>query len=279
MGTNVIENELEISHRPLVSVVMALSKWDQYCDQAISSILNQNYSFFEFLIVANGSSTAEIVTKLKIYNDVRIKVLSTDLGGLSNALNYGISIARGKYIARMDGDDVSYPKRLIRQVDFLEENPSCYMVSSRPHLIDCNGVVLPDRMVAFKGSILPNIFLPVINSFCHPLVTFRRDKFIDIGGYKYGFHSEDHELFLRMKSFSKKCEFATVLSEELGAYRRHGNQLTTQNLYRTSLDVSIFLLRYFLLTGNILCLIGLIWNFPLIVVFKRLTRKVLRRCH
>jgi len=100
---------------------MAVYNGERYLKESISSILKQTYKDFEFLIIDDGSSdsTSEII---KSFDDPRIiAIKNTNNIGLSRSLNKGIKLSKGKYIARMDADDISLPERLKKQVDFMEE--------------------------------------------------------------------------------------------------------------------------------------------------------------
>ncbi len=112
---------------PLVSVVMPTYNAGKYVEEAISSILGQTFSDFEFIIVDDGSTdrTPEI---LRTYTDPRIQLLFNEKNeGNYPARNRGCRLARGKYIAVMDGDDVAMPERLEKQVKFMEENPDFFL--------------------------------------------------------------------------------------------------------------------------------------------------------
>ena len=108
---------------PKVTVLMPVYNAADYVKEAIDSILNQTFDDFEFLIFNDGStdSSADIV---KSYKDQRIKFYDyAQNQGYVHHLNYGIEIAKGEYIARMDADDISLPRRFEKQVEFMDTNP------------------------------------------------------------------------------------------------------------------------------------------------------------
>lgn len=114
-----------VASAPRVSVVMSVHNGGQYLAEAIDSILSQTFTDFEFIIVDDGSSDLTFDT-LAIYQkqDARIRAHHFEVRrGLSTALNFGIRLAHGCYIARMDADDISLPTRLQEQVLFLDGNP------------------------------------------------------------------------------------------------------------------------------------------------------------
>ncbi len=114
---------------PTVSIIMPIYKTAAYLKEAVDSILNQTFTDFELIALNDGSpdNAEEVMDR---YNDSRIVRHKGEHNvGLSNILNIGIEMARGKYIARMDSDDISLPKRLECQVSFLELHPEIDLVS------------------------------------------------------------------------------------------------------------------------------------------------------
>ena len=97
----------------LISVILPVYNGEKYLKESIESILNQTYTNFEFIIIDDGSkdSSLEIIKEYE-KEDERIIVISRENKGLVASLNEGIATAKGKYIARMDADDVSLSERL-----------------------------------------------------------------------------------------------------------------------------------------------------------------------
>src|SRR4051812_10668575 len=105
---------------PLISVVMPVYNCQRYLASAIGSILTQSYADFEFVIVDDGSTdrSREIIEGFA-KKDSRVKLISRPNTGIVGALNDGVAAARGKYIARMDADDISMPERFQKQLDYM----------------------------------------------------------------------------------------------------------------------------------------------------------------
>ncbi|EOH9579889.1 glycosyltransferase family 2 protein, partial [Campylobacter jejuni] len=170
---------------PLVSIVMPCYNRQEYIVDAIESILNQTYSNFEFIIIDDCSTdnTYEIVKKYA-ENDKRIIVLKNEKNqGIVYALNRGFSIAKGKYIARMDDDDISLPNRLEKQVEYMEANLNITVLGSFIEVFNekfekCYSWVCEDDPEIL--SILINFFNPM----CHPSVMIRRE-FLNFYNLKY----------------------------------------------------------------------------------------------
>jgi glycosyltransferase involved in cell wall biosynthesis len=121
-----------------ISVVMTAYNSERYIGPAIESILNQTFHDFEFIIVDDGSSdeTDKIV---RSYNDKRIVYTKNEKNlGQTKSLNIGIKLSRGKYIARMDADDISHSRRLQTQFDYLEKHNDVSILGSWAEYIDYN---------------------------------------------------------------------------------------------------------------------------------------------
>ena len=118
--------------RPLVSVLMPAYNAGHTIARALDSIINQTYKNLEIVIINDHSNdvTSEIL-ELYMKRDKRIHVYTNQLSsGVAGALNYGLSLCGGKYIARMDADDVSHLNRIEKQVDYMEDNPEVGILGS-----------------------------------------------------------------------------------------------------------------------------------------------------
>src|SRR5688500_9607984 len=120
---------------PIISVVLPVYNSENYIKEAIDSILNQTFKDFELIIINDGSvdRSAEVIQAIK---DSRIVYVDQQNSGLAATLNRGIQMARGKYIARQDNDDISIPERLDMQVNFMENNPGVALLGTCAEIID-----------------------------------------------------------------------------------------------------------------------------------------------
>lgn len=121
---------------PLVSIGMSVFNDAGTVELAIRSILNQSYEYWELIIVDDGSSdaSAEIIARFK---DQRIVLIADQKNlGLAVRLNQIVAIAKGKYFARMDADDLSFPERLEKQVAYLEAHPEVDLLGAAALVID-----------------------------------------------------------------------------------------------------------------------------------------------
>lgn len=124
---------------PLVSIGMPIFNCEKTLKSAINSVLNQTYSNWELILIDDGSKDRTL-SVAKSFNDSRIEVISDGLNlKLPHRLNQIINLSRGKYFARMDGDDVSYPERLQTQVEYLENNPNVDILGTQILIFDSDG--------------------------------------------------------------------------------------------------------------------------------------------
>jgi glycosyltransferase involved in cell wall biosynthesis len=184
---------------PLVSVLMSVYNSEAYLTEAIESILNQSMTDFEFIIINDGSTdkSTEILRKYPS-KDHRITLIEQSNIGLTESLNKALYIAKGKYIARQDSDDISHPDRLQMQIDFLEKNSDYFMIGSCGILIDGQGKKIKDIEVLTEYYKI-NERLTTNNQFIHGSIVARRDAIIEIGGYRNKFiYAQDYDLWLRL---------------------------------------------------------------------------------
>ena len=162
---------------PLVSVLMAVYNGEAYLGEAIESILRQTFSFFEFIII-DDASTDNSRRLAESYRDSRIRVVSNPRNlRLAGSLNRGINLARGKYIARMDADDICHPDRLEKQVAFMEENCDVGVSGSWLYCFGDKKQLWDYPLTS--GMIKSNLLFH--NQLGHPTVIMRREAMLKNG--------------------------------------------------------------------------------------------------
>ena len=172
--------------------------------KSITSILEQTFSDFEFIVCDDGS-TDNTYELLKKYADTdnRIKLLQNEKNlGLVKTLNKCLEIAEGRFIARHDCDDYSALNRFEKQIKYLEENPDVSILGSAAYLFDENGIWGKDVM---PRKVRNEDFL-FNNPYKHGSVILRRDALQKAGGYRIAketVRNEDYDLFMRMQIFCK----------------------------------------------------------------------------
>jgi glycosyltransferase involved in cell wall biosynthesis len=189
---------------PKVSVVMSVYNGGRFLHEAIDSILAQTFTDLEFIVVDDGS-TDSTPAILRGYGD-RLRVHTQSNQGLTRALNAGLSLARGEYIARMDADDVAEPQRLEKQVAYLDSHPEVGLLGTACHEIDEQGRILR-TVVMPTGDAQLRATLAKFNPFIHSSAMFRRTLTDRLGGYNedvlYWHNSEDYELWIRLAAHSQ----------------------------------------------------------------------------
>jgi glycosyltransferase involved in cell wall biosynthesis len=211
--------------KPLVSIVIPVHNGEEYIKEAIDSCLNQTYGNIE-IIVVDDKSTDDTLKILKEYRD-KITVISVEKqNGLGNVLNIGIRASKGQYIARMDADDVMYPSRIEKQVEYMQEHPSCVAVSGQIDIIDSDGNITGHREYAIEDrDIKKNMFL--FQPFAHPAVMLRKSTLEDVGLYPENMWKvEDVKLFFLL---SQKGEFHNIEDTVL-KYRMTFNTQSQSNM-------------------------------------------------
>jgi glycosyltransferase involved in cell wall biosynthesis len=262
---------------PRVSVVMGLATVDAYLRPAINSILDQTFKDFEFIIVVDEGVPSIRQEILSFYsNEHRIKIMqSPALGGLAYALNMGIGQARGEYIARMDGDDLSLPDRLMEQVRFMDENKDVAVLGCRVPMIDANSEKLNREYPYYQTNREIRRALPFRNPLVHPALMFRKTALLAVHGYKYGNSAEDYEMFIRMAR-NPDLKFHN-LDKVLFAYRRHNLQATNLNRVKSNYyDKSGYLFTEFLRSRSLRYLGGIFVMHPIIYRVRMFFRRRLR---
>ena len=208
---------------PQVSILMPVHNTAPYLREAMDSLLSQTFSDFE-LIVLNDCSPDNAEEILDTYNDPRIVRYRGEKNvGLSNVLNVGIELARGKYIARMDSDDISLSNRLQVQVDYLEAHPEIDLVSVGMQLFGAKEEVWIREQNPEKVKIEALFHSPVL----HASSVWRKDSF-EKDGLRFRQEmvpAEDYDLWTR--ALTKGLKLAN-LPEVLYKYRLHSTQATLQ---------------------------------------------------
>ena len=251
---------------PRVTVLLPCHRADEYLRVAIESILQQTLTDFELLILLDKrlwGQEAEVLRFTK--SDPRaVLVPSLAVGGLAAGLNLGISRARGEYLARMDGDDISLPQRLAAQVEFLDRHPDIVAVGSRLRLIDEHGRELSQAYPFYQTDREIRAVLPLRNPMPHPALMFRKSVLFELGGYKYAHSAEDWELFIRMARV--KGNGLHNLDQTLVQYRRHASQITRPELTGAVFyETAAFLFSEWLRTGSLKYLFAIGIKLPFVV--------------
>ena len=231
----------------LVSIALCSNIVDEYFYRAIDSLLLQTFKDIEIIVVLNGEAKNKANEVESKYEDIEcMKVIATNISYINHSLNLAIDYSNGKYIARMDADDISYPNRIEMQWKFMEANSQVGMCGSWYDLIDKDDLFVsqvekPCSDHDIRRSIVYG------NPFCHPTVMFRKQIVASLGGYLNGMYAEDYDLWVRMAKVSE-LKFANIPQSLLG-YRlvSNGAARGSRIAYRS---VSEIAWREFISSGN-----------------------------
>lgn len=227
----------KVDDNPVVSIGIPFYNAENYLSDAITSVLAQTYSYWELILVDDGSTDNSLQIAQKFAaTDYRIRIISDGLNKkLPARLNQIIDEAKGEFIARMDADDIMHPQRLEKQIEFLKQNKKYDLVSSGLISIDNLNKIKGFRCVShfFDDFFTAKLSYPIV----HPSVMARkswyeRNKYSE----KYS-RAEDFELWTR--AIVNKNFRMAVLPDLLLYYREEGNLSKDKivNSYKDTLEI------------------------------------------
>ena len=217
-----------MNHRPLISVVMPVYDCVLYLEQSINSILKQTFEDFELIIIEDCSSDGT-VDVLRKFVDPRIKIINNQSNeGVSKSTNKGFKLARGKYIARMDGDDIAVKDRFEKQLRILENNPDIFV---------CGGLVKylggTNSIIKYKETNREIVTELLIScSVCMGTAMFRRKELKSYFYDEKKRSGEDYDFWSKIVGLG---EFYNI-QEVLLLYRVHENQASKKHKTQQIID-------------------------------------------
>ncbi len=220
---------------PEISVIMSVYNGEAYLAEAVESVLHQTFSRFELIVIndCSSDSTGEILAALAA-KDSRIKVHTNEVNlRLPASLNKAISLCQGKYIARMDADDICLPDRLAKQYEFMEEHPDVALSSCR-FMTMKNGVYASGGAGGRCDNEALRAMLLMANPILHPGVIAKADVMKQMRYDESLTCTEDLELWTRIAMAGLKMQ---LLPECLMLYRLHDKQITSTTLERQHTEV------------------------------------------
>jgi glycosyltransferase involved in cell wall biosynthesis len=210
--------EEKVANNPKISLVMPVYNEEKYLQESIPSILNQTFGDFEFIIIDNGSKDRSLEI-IKSYKDERIKLIHLDVNiGAAKAVNMGIKIAKGKYIASFCADDISDPKRFELEFDYLEKNPHIFLVGASAIYIDENGKEIR-RFRKYNDYKMLAWRLRKGCSIVYPSIMFRNEGFY----LDSSLLADDHNFYLVLLKNGKNL---TNISPFLVKHRVHSQSIS-----------------------------------------------------
>jgi len=219
-----------------------------FVQTSIKSILKQSFTGFEFLIIDDGS-TDNTVAMVESFTDKRIRLIKNKNNmGVAWTLNRGLDLARGKYVVRMDADDICYRKRLLKQFQFMESNSHVGVAGSWVKYFGDQPPVI-DRTPS--GPEVVKAYMLFDNPIYHPSVIIRK-SLLDLNNLRYHSkysRSEDYELWIRAAEFLSldnlqepllkfRCHNASVTSTDAQTMQDQACELLRRGLNKFNIDVT-----------------------------------------
>jgi exopolysaccharide biosynthesis predicted pyruvyltransferase EpsI/glycosyltransferase involved in cell wall biosynthesis len=217
---------LDVSDPPLISVVMPCHNSEAYIPESLWSILDQTCGDFELLIIIEADQADRTTEIISLFHDVRVKTLqNTGKPGLAQSLRFGVNAARGKYIARMDADDIAFPERFEKQIKYFEEHSDVSLCGAGQQYFGSEDRIHqpPGEHERIKAGLLFKCDL------CHTTIMFDRNDFVSRDLlYDPDHPQEDYELWHRAVW---ELKFANI-PEVLGLYRKSDGGVTAAKIDR-----------------------------------------------
>jgi len=207
---------------PIISVLMSAFNAEKYIEETIDSVLNQSFKNFEFIIINDGS-TDTTEKKILSYKDSRIRFFNNKKNiGLTKSLNRGLKIAKAKYVARIDADDLLTKDYLKKKLEFFKKNKDIAIIGSWVEVIDQNS----KKIKIIKYNLDPVIIkwsMILKNQIAHSSAFFVKDIIIKEGAYKEIYrYSQDFDLWF---SVSRKNRIINI-PQPIVKYRVHKNSIS-----------------------------------------------------
>lgn len=205
---------------PAISVIMPAYNCEAFIRESVESILSQTFTDFEFFII-DDASTDRTVEIIKEYNDTRINLIVKPANtGYTDSLNMAIKFAKGKYIARMDADDISLPDRLSRQYDYLRQHDDVGICGTNITFFGSKSGL--SKYLENHSDIIKNLGFSC--PFAHPTVMMQKKIFTEHALYydKNFEPAEDYDLWIKILSVTKGHNIQIPLLK----YRAHEKQIS-----------------------------------------------------
>jgi glycosyltransferase involved in cell wall biosynthesis len=213
-----------LNSTPMISVLIPIFNGEKYLNHSLESIVNQTFIDFEVLLIDDGSTDGSMsILNEFAHHDKRVRIISKTNSGLTDTLNRGLLECRGKWIARMDQDDIASPKRLEQQVRKIESDEAIVLVGS-------DFVTLDEQTRKTKRYKIPSTHEQMVKRlerlrgfFPHSSALIHAETIRRIGGYDpLALFNEDWDLWLRLS----ECGKIGSVSEPLVIIRKHPLQMT-----------------------------------------------------
>ncbi len=209
-----------------ISVILPVYNSQEFLSQSINSILNQTYKNFELIIIDDGSTdNSKEICKNFSKKDNRIIFIDDDHKGLTASLNKALEIAKGKFIARQDADDVSLPERFEKQINWFLKDERRVLCGTNCKILNKNNVYKNNRSLKFTNSGIAKK-LKYSNCFVHSSTMFLRNSSQNLGNYDDNLeYAQDYDLWWKLTTLGEVGN----LSEKLLILRKRETSISVKN--------------------------------------------------
>src|SRR5438309_929617 len=219
---------------PSISIIMVTRNVERFLAESIESILGQSFKDFEFIITDFGSTDkSKAIVRSYAARDARIVFREIPHCSLPEARNTSTRLARGRYVAIMDSDDIAFPDRLLWEFEFMERHPQVGLLGGATEWIDATGRSLeihgfPTQDREIRSELATRC------PFCQPTVLIRSEAFALVGGYRAVFaQAEDYDLWLRIAEHFEIANLKQVVLK----YRIHPYQMSMRKRKQQTLCI------------------------------------------
>jgi len=233
-GPSAATSHSSVFHAPIVSVVMPVYNSELYLADSIGSVLAQTFTDWELICIDDGSSDGSLEV-LRHYEraDGRVRVVTRPHIGVTRARNDGMAVARGRYIAAMDSDDVALPARLRQQVAYMECHPECVCLGAAVTVVGPDLMPICDEPKSLDHQTIDCQTLAGSGSAIRqPVAMFRTEAVRMIGGYRDEcFTGEEADLYLRLAEVGRLANLQDSMllyRQRLGSVNRTQRALQEQ---------------------------------------------------
>ena len=229
---------------PVITALMSVYNGDQWLNECIQSVLNQSFKDFEFLIIDDGSTDKTLMILEEFAkNNERIKIISQDNIGLTKSLAKGVSISKGKWIARIDCDDLCEPNRFKDQYSYAIKN-KCHLIGSYSKYISASNKFSKETKCPIIHKKLLKNLISQKQFFAHSSSFFLKESALEIGNYRDTLKSaQDYDLWLR---FAEKYKIGCLPEVKVFLRKHSGSISNINNGISQKVDAHISLVSYFI---------------------------------
>jgi glycosyltransferase involved in cell wall biosynthesis len=215
--------DLEGDHDlPKISILLPFHGECEYIVEAIKSCLIQSFESFELILINDRAILKTLAKVDEFIFDSRVRVVTAPKPGIVEALNYGLTLAKGDYIARMDADDLMEPQRLLEQYKEFKTRENLVLLGTQVNYINNSSLII-GRSFFPTGTKKVKKKLELKNVIAHPSAMYQKEIAIKVGGYREIFaHAEDFDLWSRISRLGE----VDNLKIPLLRYRQHSNQVS-----------------------------------------------------